>query len=106
MFMHDWDVKELIREIVLTDTYGRSSLASSVAERRDPRNVHLSHYPRRRLDAEGVRDQSLAISGLLTPTIGGPSVYPPQPDGLWQAAFNGERNYTLSLESSGAVVPA
>lgn len=97
MFMHDWDVKELIREIVLTDTYGRSSLASPLAERRDPRNVHLSHYPRRRLDAEGVRDQSLAISGLLTPTIGGPSVYPPQPDGLWQAAFNGERNYPTSM---------
>ena len=97
MFMHDWNVKELIREIVLTDTYGRSSLASSVAERRDPRNIHLSHYPRRRLDAEGVRDQSLAISGLLSPTIGGPSVYPPQPDGLWQAAFNGERNYPTSM---------
>jgi len=97
MFMHDWNVKELIREIVLTDTYGRSSLASPLAEQRDPRNVHLSHYPRRRLDAEGVRDQSLALSGLLTPTIGGPSVYPPQPDGLWQAAFNGERNYPTSM---------
>ena len=97
MFMHDWDVKELIREIVLTDTYGRTSLASPLAERRDPRNIHLSHYPRRRLDAEGVRDQSLALSGMLTPTIGGPSVYPPQPDGLWQAAFNGERNYPTSM---------
>jgi mono/diheme cytochrome c family protein len=97
MFMHDWDVKELIREIVLTDTYGRTSLASPLAERRDPRNIHLSHYPRRRLDAEGVRDQSLTLSGMLTPTIGGPSVYPPQPDGLWQAAFNGERNYPTSM---------
>lgn len=97
MFMHDWDVKELIREIVLTDTYGRTSLASPLAERRDPRNLFLSHYPRRRLDAEGVRDQSLALSGMLTPTIGGPSVYPPQPDGLWQAAFNGERNYPTSM---------
>ena len=97
MFMHDWDVKELIREIVLTDTYGRTSLASPLAERRDPRNLLLSHYPRRRLDAEGVRDQSLALSGMLTPTIGGPSVYPPQPDGLWQAAFNGERNYPTSM---------
>ena len=97
MFMHDWNVKELIREIVLTDTYGRSSLASPVAEQRDPRNIHLSHYPRRRLDAEGVRDQSLAVSGLLCSTIGGPSVYPPQPDGLWQAAFNGERNYPTSM---------
>jgi hypothetical protein len=63
---------------------------------RDPRDRLLAHYPRRRLDAESVRDQALALSGLLSPKIGGPSVYPPQPDGLWQAAFNGERTWPAS----------
>src|SRR5439155_24226614 len=53
-------------------------------------------YPRRRLDAETVRDQALAISGLLSHKIGGPSVYPPQPDGLWRAAFNGQRTWPTS----------
>lgn len=59
-------------------------------------NRLLSRYPRRRLDAEQVRDQALALSGLLSRKIGGPSVYPPQPDGLWKAAFNGERTYQTS----------
>ncbi len=49
-----------------------------------------------RLDAEAVRDQSLALSGLLAPKIGGPSVYPYQPPGLWRAAFNGERTWPTS----------
>ena len=96
-FAYDWNVKELIREIVLSETYAQSSIAMPRAERIDPRNIYLSHYPRRRLDAETVRDQTLKLSGLLTPTIGGPSVYPPQPDGLWQAAFNGERTYPTSV---------
>lgn len=48
------------------------------------------------MDAEAVRDQALALSGLLSRTIGGPSVFPVQPDGLWQAAFNGQRTYPTS----------
>jgi len=91
-----WDVKRLLRTIVLSDTYRQSSRTEPVHRLKDPANRLLSRYPRRRLDAEGVRDQALAVSGLLTRTIGGPSVYPPQPDGLWQAAFNGERNYPTS----------
>lgn len=63
---------------------------------KDPRNRLLARYPRRRLDAEGIRDQALALSGLLSEKIGGPSVFPPQPGGLWQAAFNGDRNYPTS----------
>jgi hypothetical protein len=52
--------------------------------------------PRVRLEAEMVRDQALALAGLLSRKLGGPSVYPPQPDGLWQAAFNGQRNWATS----------
>ena len=64
---------------------------------KDPRDrLMLSRYPRRRLSAEAVRDQALALGGLLSEKIGGPSVFPPQPDGLWQAAFNGDRTYPTS----------
>ena len=55
------------------------------------RTACSSRGPRKRLEAELVRDQALALSGLLSPKMFGPSVFPPQPDGLWQAAFNGER---------------
>ncbi|MEX0711643.1 MAG: DUF1553 domain-containing protein, partial [Pirellulales bacterium] len=63
---------------------------------RDPANRLLARGPRARLDAETVRDQALAVSGLLSRKIGGPSVYPPQPDGLWRAAFNGDRTWPTS----------
>jgi hypothetical protein len=92
----NWDVKRFLKMLVLSATYQQSSLAGADAMARDPRNRLLSHYPRRRLDAEAVRDQALALSGLLSRKIGGPSVYPPQPDGLWRAAFNGQRTYTTS----------
>jgi hypothetical protein len=91
-----WDMKALLKTIVMSATYQQSSVASKAAAERDPRNRLLSHYPRRRLDAEAVRDQALALSGLLSRKIGGPSVYPPQPDGLWRAAFNGQRAYPTS----------
>lgn len=91
-----WDMKALLKEIVVSATYRQSSKASAAAARVDSRNRLLSHYPRRRLDAEQVRDQALALSGLLSPKTGGPSVYPPQPDGLWRAAFNGQRSWETS----------
>ena len=91
-----WNVKQLLKQIVLSETYQQSSLATAEARRLDPNNRLLSHYSRRRLDAETVRDQALAISGLLSRKLGGPSVYPPQPDGLWRVAFNGQRSWTTS----------
>jgi hypothetical protein len=91
-----WDIKSVIRLIVTSATYRQSSRVSSLHLAIDPRNHVLARYPRRRLDAETVRDQALAISGLLSHKIGGPSVYPPQPPGMWQAAFNGERTWATS----------
>jgi hypothetical protein len=91
-----WDMKALLKLMVMSATYQQDCRAAPEALAADPRNRLLAHYPRRRLDAEMVRDQALAISGLLSPKVGGPSVYPPQPDGLWKAAFNGERSYTTS----------
>jgi len=91
-----WSVKHVIRLIVTSATYRQSSRVTPGHLARDPRNRLLARYPRRRLDAETVRDQALALSGLLSRKIGGPSVYPPQPEGLWQAAFNGERTWPTS----------
>jgi hypothetical protein len=89
-------MKALLKLIVMSATYQQSSAVSADAAAKDTRNRLLSHYPRRRLEAETVRDQALAISGLLSKKVGGPSVYPPQPDGLWRAAFNGQRAYPTS----------
>ncbi len=91
-----WDVKGFLRTIVTSATYRQSSRVTPELLQRDPRNRLLSRGPRLRLEAELVRDQALALSGLLSPKMLGPSVYPPQPDGLWQAAFNGERTYPTS----------
>jgi hypothetical protein len=91
-----WDMKALLKLIVSSRTYRQSSISSKAATERDPRNQYLSHYSRHRLEAEAIRDQALALAGLLSPRIGGPSVYPPQPDGLWEIAFRGKEEYPTS----------
>jgi hypothetical protein len=78
-----WDVKRLLRLLVLSRTYRQASTASEVVRQRDPYNVLLARQARFRLDAETVRDNALAISGLLVRKIGGPSVKPYQPAGYW-----------------------
>jgi hypothetical protein len=91
-----WDQKAVLRLIVTSSTYRQSSRARPELLAKDPRNRLLARAPRYRLEAEMVRDQALTVSGLLTHELGGPSVYPPQPDGLWQAAFNGQRTWATS----------
>jgi mono/diheme cytochrome c family protein len=91
-----WDIKRYLKMLVMSATYQQSSRVTPELLKKDPRNYLLARAPRRRLDAEFVRDQALALSGLLSAKIGGPSVYPPQPDNLWRAAFNGQRSYTTS----------
>lgn len=91
-----WDAKGLVRRLVSSATYRQSAKVGPEALEKDPKNRLLSHAPRVRLDAEQVRDQALAFSGLLSRKVGGPSVFPVQPDGLWQAAFNGQRTWTTS----------
>ncbi|MEM7453528.1 MAG: PSD1 and planctomycete cytochrome C domain-containing protein [Planctomycetota bacterium] len=80
---NDWDVRRLMKMLVMSSTYRQSSAVTSQVLEIDPANRLLSHAPRYRLDAEVLRDQALAVSGLLVQEIGGPSVKPPQPDGLW-----------------------
>jgi hypothetical protein len=79
-----WDVKRLQKTIVSSATYRQSSRLTSALRDRDPDNRLLARGPRFRLPAEAVRDQALAASGLLVEKIGGPSVKPYQPDGLWK----------------------
>jgi hypothetical protein len=93
---HGWDIKRFVKQMVMSATYQQSSRVTPELWKKDPRNYLLARAPRRRLEAELVRDQALAVSGLLSGKIGGPSVYPPQPDNLWRAAFNGERSYNTS----------
>jgi hypothetical protein len=91
-----WDIKKFLKTIVMSATYQQSSRVTPELLEKDPRNYLLARAPRRRLEAEMVRDQALAFAGLLSQKIGGPSVYPPQPDNLWRAAFNGQRAYPTS----------
>jgi hypothetical protein len=79
-----WDVKALIRKIVLSATYRQSSAASPDLLDRDPANRLLARGPRFRLSAELVRDSALKTSGLLVPRVGGPSVNPYTPGDLWR----------------------
>lgn len=79
----EWSTKALLRQIALSDTYKQSSEAGPQLLARDPNNELLARGPRKRLSAEEIRDQALAVSGLLSPKRGGPGVMPPQPDGLW-----------------------
>ena len=88
-----WDVKHLVKLIVMSSTYRQSSAVVPELFNRDPENRLLARGSRYRLSAETVRDNALAVSGLLVDKIGGPSVYPYQPPGLWQE-INNRPNYS------------
>jgi hypothetical protein len=86
-----WDLKRLCKSIVLSETYKQSSVPrNSQWEAIDPENKLLFHGPRHRLSAEQVRDAALAASDLLVRKVGGPSVMPYQPSGVWEEAGTGK----------------
>lgn len=85
-----WDTKALIKLIVTSSTYRQSSRATPQLLARDPENRLLARGPRVRLSAEAIRDQALAAGGLLVREVGGPSVRPYQPAGLWNELTGGE----------------
>jgi mono/diheme cytochrome c family protein len=88
---HGWDIKRLCKQIVLSATYRQSSTHRDPSwDSLDPDNRWLARGPRHRLSAEQVRDAALAATGLLVPTVGGPSVMPYQPPGLWEEAGTGK----------------
>ena len=80
---HQWHVKALLKDIVMSATYQQRSAVSDQLVQRDPYNRLLARGPRVRLSAEQIRDQALAVSGLLSDKMYGPSVMPPQPEGVW-----------------------
>ncbi len=81
----NWDIKQFYKLLVTSATYRQSAVTTKDKIEKDPSNRLLSRGPRFRMDAEMVRDYALAASGLLVPKIGGPSVKPYQPDGVWEA---------------------
>ncbi len=97
-----WDVKELIKYIVTSRAYRQTSFASVAAHQADPENRWLSRGPRFRLDAEMLRDQALALSGLLDRSMYGRSVKPPQPAGLWQSVALKVSNTRVYVPDKGA----
>ena len=82
--------KAMMKLIVMSATYRQDSSATKVALEKDPGNRLLSHGPRFRLEAEAIRDNALKIGGLLSEKIGGPSVFPVQPTGIWDSPYSGE----------------
>ncbi len=92
----DWNVKALLKRIVMSRTYRQDSSRKRmpIGVPDDPENRLLARGPSGRLSAEVLRDQALAVSGLLVPKVGGPSVKPFQPPGLWESvSYNGEESY-------------
>jgi hypothetical protein len=91
-----WDVKAFIKLLVTSETYRQSSHVTNTMAARDPANRLLARGPRVRLSAEMVRDQALAVSGLLSKKMFGPPVRPPQPDMGIKAAFGGGIDWKTS----------
>ncbi|GAB4048615.1 DUF1553 domain-containing protein [Spirosoma litoris] len=85
-----WSVKKLLKKMVMSATYRQQSNASPEMLAKDPFNKLLARGPRVRLSSEAVHDQALAVSGLLSHKMYGPSVMPMQPDGIWQSPYDGE----------------
>jgi hypothetical protein len=95
-YRNDWDTKRIIKLIVTSATYRQSSRVSPELAARDPENRLLARGPRFRLSAEAIRDSALAVSGLLVERVGGPSVKPYQPAGLWEELATGTVTYDQS----------
>jgi hypothetical protein len=97
-----WDVKAMLRLMVTSATYRQASTVTPQLLERDPYNRLLTRGPRFRLDAEMIRDNALAVSGLLNQKVGGPSVRPYQPPGLWEAvSFSQEFSSQSYVQSKG-----
>ena len=96
-----WNVKQFFRALVTSATYRQSAATTPEKLEQDPQNRLLSRGPRFRMDAEMVRDQALAASGLLVRAIGGPSVKPYQPEGVWSTVAMPQSNTRVYEQDSG-----
>jgi len=89
MYTYNWDIKKLLKEIVMSATYRQDSKLSEEDLEKDQPNKYYARGPRVRLSAEQIRDQALWITGLLSEKMYGPSVMPYQPDGIWRSPYDG-----------------
>lgn len=96
-----WNIKRLIKQIMLSSTYRQSAVITKDHLAIDPDNIYLARAPRMRLPAENIQDLILASSGLLHGEIGGPSVKPYQPSGLWEAATSGRGTLATYVQDTG-----
>ncbi|MSU64612.1 MAG: DUF1553 domain-containing protein [Opitutus sp.] len=99
-----WDVKRLVRLMVTSRTYRQDSRVTPALLELDPANKLLARGPRLRLDAEVIRDQALAVSGLLQPAIGGPPVRPYQPTNIWEPVAYAGSNTRVYVQDHGAAL--
>ena len=98
-----WDLKKMLKYMALSATYQQSTRMSEEGLQQDPENKWLAHAPRLRLPAETIRDQALHLSGLLSKEIGGPSVKPYQPEGIWEETTGGGGGTTATyVQGKGA----
>lgn len=97
-----WDLKQMIKYMALSATFQQSSEISEEMQEKDPENRYLARASRLRLSAEMIRDQALKISGLLNTEVGGPSVKPYQPEGIWEETTGGGGGSTATyIQSEG-----
>lgn len=96
-----WDIKRLLKQILSSATYRQSAQITDRHLKTDPENVYLARAPRLRLPAENIQDLVLASSGLLVQKVGGPSVKPYQPDGIWEAATSGRGELAKYAQDTG-----
>ena len=101
---HQWDIKWLVKKMVTSATYRQSSIVSPEKLSIDPENILLSRGPRYRIAAELIRDLVLSSSGLLNKSIGGPSVKPYQPPGLWEGATSGRGLLSIYQQDHGSLL--
>ncbi len=97
-----WDLKQLLKLMVMSATYQQSVALGPELARRDPANVLLARGPQARLPAELIRDHSLTVSGLLSSRVGGPSVMPYQPKGLWLQVASGNQELKEYIQGHGS----
>ncbi|RDB06436.1 PSD1 and planctomycete cytochrome C domain-containing protein [Runella aurantiaca] len=98
---HGWNIKRLVKQMVMSATYRQSAVVTPDKLATDPDNIFLARAPRYRIHAEFVRDVVLSSSGLLVPKIGGPSVKPYQPAGLWEGATSGRGLLSMYVQDHG-----
>lgn len=101
-FLSDgWNTKALMKELVMTETFQRAATVQDEAYAKDPENRYLARGPRIRLDAEQIRDNALAVAGVLNPSIGGPGFRGYQPPNIWEPVGYGDSNTRYYIQQHG-----